>query len=170
MLRCAMRIMTVVAVGWLMLIAGSGTACKQQGSDDYETRLHCLTLAEQFRSDKRKMIASEKRIADTNRVEYSSRRDSCIAMFVITDAGKGSYQEYEVVKLPSGVSLITSICAAQTGYVCIDPKPLAVANQVFQEAMDNRYGPPPSQVYKTPDRPDDTSLYRKCKEAPLSRQ
>jgi hypothetical protein len=160
--------MTVVVVGWLMLIAGSGIACKQQGPDDYETRLHCLALAEQFRSDKRKTVAPEKLIADTTQVAYSSRRDSCIAMFAISDAAKGSYQEYDVVKLPSDDSLMTSICAAKAGYVCRDPKPLAIASQVFQEAMDNRYGPPPSQVYRTPDRPGDTSLYMKSKVAPLS--
>jgi hypothetical protein len=40
-------------VGWLMLIAGLGTACKQQGPDDYEKRLHCLTLAERTLRDKR---------------------------------------------------------------------------------------------------------------------
>jgi hypothetical protein len=160
-----MRMMTVVAVGSLMLIAGSGIACERQGSDDYETRLHCLTLAEQFRSDKRKIVASEKQMVDTTQVEYSSRRNSCIAMFAISDAAKGSYQEYDVVKLPSDVSLMTSICAAKTGYVCVDRKPLAIAKEVFQAAMDNRYGPPPSQVYRTPDRPDDTSLYTKSKAA-----
>jgi hypothetical protein len=158
-----MKIVKIVAVGWLMLIAGLGTACKQQGPDGYEKKLHCLTLAEGALRDKRKMVASENLIAEGTQAGYSDKRDSCIAMFAISDAAKGSFQEYEVLKLPSGDSLMTSICAAKRGYVCVDPKPLAIANEVYQEAMDNRYGPPPSEVYRTPDRPDDTSLYMKSK-------
>jgi hypothetical protein len=160
--------MKIVAVGWLMLIAGLGTACRQQGPDDYEKRLHCLTLAERTLRDKRSMVAPEKLIAEGTRIGYSDKRDSCIAMFAISDAAKGSFREYEVLKLPSGDSLITSTCVAKSGYVCVDPKPLAIANEVYQEAMDNRYGPPPSVVYRTPDRPDDTSLYIKSKATPPS--
>jgi hypothetical protein len=158
--------MKIVAVGWLMLIAGLGTACRQQGPDDYEKRLDCLTLAERTLRDKRSMVAPEKLIAEGTKVGYSDKRDSCIAMFAISDAAKGSFREYEVLKLPSGDSLITSTCVAKSGYVCVDPKPLAMANEVYQEAMDNRYGPPPSVVYRTPDRPDDTSLYIKSKATP----
>jgi len=158
-----MRIMKIVAVGWLMLIAGLGTACKQQGPDEYDRRLHCLTLAEQTLRDTRNMVASQKLIAEGTQVGYSDKRNSCIAMFAISDAAKGSFRKYEVLKLPSGESLVTSICAAKKGYVCVDAKPLAIANEVYQEAMDNRYGPPPSVVYRTPDRPDDTSLYIKSK-------
>ena len=109
------------------------------------------------------MVASEKLIAEGTRVGYSDKRESCIAMFAISDAAKGSFREYEVLKLPSSDLWMTSTCAAKRGYVCVDPKPLAIANEVYQEAMDNRYGPPPSVVYRTPDRPDDTSLYIKSK-------
>jgi hypothetical protein len=158
-----MRIMKIVAVGSLTLVAGLATACKQQRPDDYEKKLHCLTLAERALRDKRNMVASEKLIAEGTRVGYSDKRESCIAMFAISDAAKGSFREYEVLKLPSGDSWMTSTCAAKRGYVCVDPKPLAIANEVYQEAMDNRFGPPPSEVYRTPDRPDDTSLYRKSK-------
>jgi hypothetical protein len=161
-----MRIMKIVAVGSLMLIAGLAIACKQQRPDDYEKKLHCLTLAERTLRDKRNMVASEKLIAEGTQVGYSDKRGSCIAMFAISDAAKGSFREYEVLKLPSGDSLITSICSAKRGYVCVDPKPLAIANEVYQEAMDNRYGPPPSAVYRTPDRPDDTSLYTKSEVTP----
>jgi hypothetical protein len=160
--------MKIVAVGWLVLIAGLGTACRQQGPDDYEKRLRCLTLAERTLRDKRSMVAPEKLIAEGTRIGYSDKRDSCIVMFAISDAARGSFREYEVLKLPSGDSLITSTCAAKSGYVCVDSKPLAMANEVYQEAMDNRYGPPLSVVYRTPDRPDDTSLYIKSKVIPLS--
>lgn len=147
-----------------MLIAGSGIACKQERPDGYEKRLQCLTLAEQFRSDKRNMVASENLVADITQVGYSNKRDSCIATFAISDAAKGSFHEYDVVKLPSGDSFITAVCAAKSGYVCVDPEPLAIASQVYQEAMDNTYGPPLSQVYRTPNRPDDASLYIKSRE------
>jgi hypothetical protein len=163
-----MRIMKTVAVGSLLLIAGLATACKQQRPDDYEKKLHCLTLAERALRDKRNVVASEKLIAEGTQVGYSDKRESCIAMFSISDAAKGSFREYEVLKLPSGDSLMTSTCAAKGGYVCVDPKPLAIANEVYQEAMDNRFGPPPSEVYRTPDRPDDTSLYIKSKVTPQS--
>ena len=163
-----MRIMKILAAGSLLLLAGLGTACKQQRPDGYEKKLHCLTLAERTLRDKRNMVASEKLIAEGTQVGYSDKRDSCIAMFEISDAAKGSFREYDVVKLPSGDSLMTSTCAAKGGYVCVDPKPLAIANEVYQEAMDNRYGPPPSQVYRTPDRSNDTSLYIKSEVTPPS--
>jgi hypothetical protein len=161
-----MRTGTIAAAALLLLISGIGAGCKNQEPDDDEQRFRCLSLEAQYLSEKRNLVASERLIAEATQVGFSSKRGSCVAMFAISDASKHSFEEYEVIKLPSRELFSTSICAAEIGYVCVDPKPLAIANRVYREAMDNRYGPKLSQVYRTPERPDDRSLYAKSKVAP----
>lgn len=160
-----MRIVTIIAVGMLMLVAGFGTACKEQQSSNFEKNARCLTLAEQYRKDQQDMYGSKggkDLIVMLSRVDYSAIRDNCIAVLLTENSTPGLVESYEVIELPSARPLRTTICAASKQFICVDPKPRELADEAFSEAMASKDDPISfANMYKTPDTPHDTSLYIK---------